>query len=494
MWRPGFALACVLISSPGFAAGSQWETITSAEGGFTIDMPAKPTMKESESHPTRFGLTRFFMLGCHTDDGGFIVFRIDFPAGMPRGVEQGALDSIRDSFAQRWHGRVVSEKKVFARGNPGRDFTIRGNPEGDGIAFVRVRLYMVGRSMFAVAVVSPPNQELPEETGRFLGSLALGGSRERASGTPEPDPPGKNLPGWGTLIDPDGDCKFTPGNRSMTIEVPTTQHDLDSTGKKLNAPRVMHEVDGDFILTVRVTGEFKPGPNSTSLKSVPYNGAGILVWSDSDNHIRFERANWVRGGVFSPNIAFLECEGGYPGANHSEGLRNEACYLRMQRKGSRIYAGISSDGNNWRWLKPIDTIWPAKLKVGLTAISTSSTPFVVKFEEFELRGGTIQPAAGGSFTPAIAPAQPAANNSNAGNQPSTSRSALSNSPSPDLSAPPPKSRTTMIVAIIVVCSLLVLLALVGLGGAIIWMLVSSKATPQRRPARSNTRRRRNDDY
>ena len=45
---------------------------------------------------------------------------------------------------------------------------------------------------------------------------------------------------------------------------------------------------------------------------------------------------------------------------------------------------MSSDGRTWKQLKPIDTVWPDKLKVGLRSISTSGEPFSVKFEKFDL--------------------------------------------------------------------------------------------------------------
>jgi regulation of enolase protein 1 (concanavalin A-like superfamily) len=347
--------------------------------------------------------------------------------------------------------------------------------------------------MFAVAVVSAPNQELPEETGRFLGSLTLGESRQRATGTPEPDPPGRNLPGWGMAIDPDGDCKFTPANRGMTIEVPTTIHDLGGPNRIFNAPRVMQEVDGDFTITVKVTGQFLPGPQSSNPGSFPYNGAGIVVWSDSDNFIRLERAAVLRGNSVLTNLAFLEHEGGYGGANHSDALGNSDCFLRVRRKGSRIYAGVSGDGNNWRWLRPIDTIWPSKLKVGLTAITTSSTPFLAKFEEFDFRADAMPPAAGGAgFTPPTAP-QPPANRPNTGVESTPFAPTVVNSPNPgSSSSSSTKSRRTMIVVIAVVCGLLVLVALAGLGGVGLWMLIASKPTPAERPARPRARGRRID--
>jgi len=88
------------------------------------------------------------------------------------------------------------------------------------------------------------------------------------------------------------------------------------------------------------------------------------------------------------NVAFLEQEGGYGAANHSSGLRPGGdCYLRMERRGSQIRAALSPNGTNWNALKPIDTILPDRIKVGLMAITTSNTPFTVKFEQYDFKAG-----------------------------------------------------------------------------------------------------------
>jgi hypothetical protein len=60
----------------------------------------------------------------------------------------------------------------------------------------------------------------------------------------------------------------------------------------------------------------------------------------------------------------------------------------MERKGSRISGAVSYDGSTWSRLKPIDTVWPPKLKVGLLAINTSSQPFAPAFEDFKLTAKT----------------------------------------------------------------------------------------------------------
>jgi regulation of enolase protein 1 (concanavalin A-like superfamily) len=361
-----------------------WETITSKEGGFTVDMPVKPSINLTRTRNSRGTTYRYLLLGCHTNDGLYLAYRIDLPVALPPNLVERTLDAQRDHFAEEWEGRVVREKRVSAQGNSGRDFTIEGKDD-DSVFTIRVRQYLVGRSIFAVMVVSPPDDELPEDSGRFLGSLALGETRVRATGTPEPEPQGTKLADWGLAIDPDKDCKFAPEGRNLTIDVPPNWHDMGGALHKFNAPRVMREVEGDFVLTVKVGGDFKPGIRSTNPKSVPYLAGGILLWSDSDNFIRLERAAMRRGNRLNATVAFEEWEGGYSGATHSEVFKAGDCYLRLERRGSRILGAISGDGSAWKVLKPIDTVWPAKLRIGLMAISTSSDRFSVQFTEFDLK-------------------------------------------------------------------------------------------------------------
>ena len=93
---------------------------------------------------------------------------------------------------------------------------------------------------------------------------------------------------------------------TVVIEIPGKLHDLNADIDKYNAPRVLREVDGDFDIQVKVVGEFKPGAKSLNPKSLPFNGAGIFVWRNSDNSIRLERAAVVRQGKLNTFAVFEE--------------------------------------------------------------------------------------------------------------------------------------------------------------------------------------------
>jgi regulation of enolase protein 1 (concanavalin A-like superfamily) len=377
-------LAFVLVL-PALAQTPAWETVTSREGQFTVEMPTKPSYSRMRTRNGPGGKIQTLIIGCDTPGGVYLAYKIVLPTAVVRGAEDRELDAERDVFAQEWNGKVISEKKVRAQGLLGRDFTIRGKPDKEtGVLTIRIREYLIGKAVYAMAVVSAPNRELPVDAGRFLGSLALGTEKKRAAGTPEPEPTGRNVDGWGLAIDTDKDCEFVPQEKTLTIRVPGAWHDLNPDSGKLNAPRVVREVEGDFVVKVKVDGEFKPGGKSTNPRSIPYNGAGIIIWSDSDNFIRLERGALLRRDKIGASVAFEEREGGYRGAVHNITSQSGPVYLRLERKGSRIFGAVSFDDRTWRALKPIDTVWPAKLKVGLSAITSSGQPFAVQFTDYSL--------------------------------------------------------------------------------------------------------------
>jgi len=389
-----FALGALCGSVSTANAQAPWESVSSKAGRFTVEMPAKPGIDRTRTRKGAGGIIKMMIIGCKTESGVYLAYRMDLPNAIPKGREDAILNDVRDDLAREWNGKVLTEKKVKAGFRVGRDFTVRGKPiEESGMLALRIRMYLDGKTIYAMLVGSAPNGGLPDDAGRFLGSLSIGNEKAKTAGGLEADPKGKDLPDWGLAIDLDSDCKFIPdGKKSLTIEVPGAWHDLNPHVNKLNSPRVLRTIQGDFSLTVKVTGDFKPSGKPQNPKSVPSNGGGIVVWNNSDNFIRLERFAIGRRGKITPFIVFLEREAGYQGAEHNVGYAGGDCYLRMERRGSRIMASTSTNGAKWKRLKPIDTLWPSELKVGLTVANSNSEPLTVKFEEVVLTGKVVEGA------------------------------------------------------------------------------------------------------
>jgi hypothetical protein len=108
--------------------------------------------------------------------------------------------------------------------------------------------------------------------------------------------------GW-TMIDPSGDCTIRAAGGKVTISVPAGLHDLwkgqkDET-KRFNAPRVMRNIEGDFVVRVKVTTQSRPGADQSEIPALqrltgiagthPYHGVGLLVRDSDQHYLRLER-------------------------------------------------------------------------------------------------------------------------------------------------------------------------------------------------------------
>ena len=91
--------------------------------------------------------------------------------------------------------------------------------------------------------------------------------------------------GW-QWIDPDERNKPTPHDvksRVLRIRIPNGKN---LYGENLTAPRYVKPITGDFQIETRV--KFSPKEN--------YQGAGLLIFKDNNNYLRFERAYGGVGG------------------------------------------------------------------------------------------------------------------------------------------------------------------------------------------------------
>jgi regulation of enolase protein 1 (concanavalin A-like superfamily) len=199
--------------------------------------------------------------------------------------------------------------------------------------------------------------------------------------------------GWDRPIDPDRDCDFVRADATLTIKVPGTEHDLAPERRRLNAPRLMRDVEGDFDVQVRVGGDFRPSAGSSV-------AAGLLLALPDGIHIRFEYGARRLGEEVQPYAAVRQLDAGRTPLNCTwdggwrlwpleAGARQ--AYLRLQRRGDLLRAFLGPDGERWTQLLPFGRRLPARLKVGLAAYSTSKEPFAPRFEWFKLVKGKARP-------------------------------------------------------------------------------------------------------
>jgi hypothetical protein len=259
----------------------RWVPYTSQEGKFVIDFPGKPTKSFSRTARSRTGMVKIVVVQCDTPKVLYVAQKLELPqaTGLKPADIEAVLDYWRDDCANDFNGKVITQKKIrLDSGAYGRDFTIEGRPDTKGgLATIRVREYLGSKVLYILQAVTAPDTELPDDVGHFFASFSAGTNRIKKVG-PHPEPTGKPLGDWGIAIDPDGDCKIDDKSDVLEISVPNTHHDLNADNDKLNAPRVMRDVTGDFTMTVKVLGEFKPPVRSTNPKAIAYIGGGILVW------------------------------------------------------------------------------------------------------------------------------------------------------------------------------------------------------------------------
>jgi hypothetical protein len=198
-----------------------------------------------------------------------------------------------------------------------------------------------------------------------------------------PDNKPQLIKGWGEVTDPDGDCRVTEDKGELTITVPKTHHDLTYTDDytKLNAPRILQSVEGDFTLQVKILAFAPPGDAASSGGRFSFVSAGLLVWQDEKNFIRLERA--AVGGSMGPDAPFVWVERFKDGKSASHQLKplvGKDTGLRVVRKGDRLTFEYDDggEGKTWTEIHAEEVELPAKLLAGVAAVNTTVREFPVR--------------------------------------------------------------------------------------------------------------------
>jgi regulation of enolase protein 1 (concanavalin A-like superfamily) len=186
------------------------------------------------------------------------------------------------------------------------------------------------------------------------------------------------LAGWDQPIDPLGDCRFERKGERLTITVPDKGHYLDPRARRLHAPRLLRDVQGDFVAQVRVGGVCRLTTPPGLMDA--FQRAGLLL-TDGTTFVSFQRNAALTVGYEVPHLYF-NCPG-HTLWRPCPALARTA-YLRLERRGEKLTLKVSEDGERWEVEVGEKVPLPENVKVGIIAETTAPGPFRPVFDQFKL--------------------------------------------------------------------------------------------------------------
>jgi hypothetical protein len=146
---------------------SAWLTFSSAEGGFSIKFPEKPTEQDA---PTSAGIPRRLILAPLY--GGQLVYSVQYADGPPSPDVGQSLVESQAAAVRALGGTLIHEQEIRLGDWHGREFsltfTTRGAP---GLQHTRV--YRVDRRLFVLTVAGHPDRVNERDARQFFESFSL---------------------------------------------------------------------------------------------------------------------------------------------------------------------------------------------------------------------------------------------------------------------------------------------------------------------------------
>ncbi len=209
---------------------------------------------------------------------------------------------------------------------------------------------------------------------------------------PRTGEPTKLIQGWGESEDPAGGTKIELQGTTLVMTTPDIYVDNYPPGK-VNAPRVLQEVSGDFTVEVKVT-HLDPSKTDSVLKSLgkfstAYHAGTLLVRTNEKNFIRFEKGSKNTRGMHATTCELQVWENGKRMLYVPEDIEDTVVYLRLERRGDLLLSSFSKDkGQTWKELPQytLDTL-KGTVQVGVSLTNNTEPGCTVKFQDFRVVKG-----------------------------------------------------------------------------------------------------------
>ena len=196
--------------------------------------------------------------------------------------------------------------------------------------------------------------------------------------------------GKAEFINPAGDCKAVADKGALRITVPGTARlgRMLDPATDMSAPRILQEVEGDFVAQLRVYAFPRPGPDTARNQAwMSLAGAGLLVWHDQnrfayifrEEHEKEERGSHVAALSIQPGAGKIDL----PTQVGNFGPKPPN-YLQIERRGRVVTMRQSNDGKAWQDVYTREMPLTEKLKVGVVAQNNTNVDYTFTLEDFKL--------------------------------------------------------------------------------------------------------------
>jgi hypothetical protein len=158
-------------SAPTPKPQAAWTTFNSADGGFSVLMPAAPQVS---SQPGK--LFTVHIVTCEQPASGFTVTYFDPPAqALAPAVVEATMKRDRDMSVQDIQGTLKSEEKVSIK-KDGKDWPGLASVMENSAERYTSRLYAVAGRMYSLQVKHPKSQDNAADVTKFFDSFKVSDS------------------------------------------------------------------------------------------------------------------------------------------------------------------------------------------------------------------------------------------------------------------------------------------------------------------------------
>jgi hypothetical protein len=178
-------IALVTTGLLGAVADEDWAEFKSAEGRFTIRMPAAVETK-FEKAPDYGGYLEVHTISARESSMQFAVYYHDTTNPIARSERDAFLKKQCNATVRNHNGALRTIKSITVDGNPGREIVADLPVDGGGSAVLRAKVVLVDKRVYQVISFAFEKQADRPEIAAFLDSFKLAPKDEPAAAPAKP--------------------------------------------------------------------------------------------------------------------------------------------------------------------------------------------------------------------------------------------------------------------------------------------------------------------